>query len=74
MAPLVSRRPGRVRTNRTREVEGDFCGLPVRRDERRVVDPPLVFIMGSRRREESHKEKRLGRWRTEIGVERKERP
>ncbi|GFV70959.1 hypothetical protein TNCV_2355031 [Trichonephila clavipes] len=32
-----------LRTNRTREVEGDFCGLPMRRDEGRVVDPPLVF-------------------------------
>ncbi|GFV31432.1 hypothetical protein TNCV_134711 [Trichonephila clavipes] len=32
-----------LRTNRTSEAEGDFWGLPMRRDERRVVDPPLVF-------------------------------
>ncbi|GFW05279.1 hypothetical protein TNCV_3357981 [Trichonephila clavipes] len=32
-----------LRMNRTREVEGDFCGLLLRRDEERVVDPPLVF-------------------------------
>ncbi|GFS66185.1 hypothetical protein TNCV_2511261 [Trichonephila clavipes] len=35
-----------LRTNRTREAEGDFCGLPMRRDEGRVVDPPLVFKKG----------------------------
>ncbi|GFT90826.1 hypothetical protein TNCV_3863801 [Trichonephila clavipes] len=34
---------GVLRTNRTREAERDFCGLPIRRDEGRVVDPPLVF-------------------------------
>ncbi|GFT77627.1 hypothetical protein TNCV_3146161 [Trichonephila clavipes] len=41
-----------LRTNRTREAEGDFCGLPMRKDEGRVVDPPLVFKMflGDRRR------------------------
>ncbi|GFW16109.1 hypothetical protein TNCV_4681011 [Trichonephila clavipes] len=32
-----------VRKNRTREAERDFYGLPIRRDEERVVDPPLVF-------------------------------
>ncbi|GFU30443.1 hypothetical protein TNCV_270871 [Trichonephila clavipes] len=30
--------------NRTREAKRDFCDLPIRRDEGRVVDPPLVFI------------------------------
>ncbi|GFX42591.1 hypothetical protein TNCV_261261 [Trichonephila clavipes] len=30
-------------TNRTREAERDFCDMPIRRDEGRVVDPPLVF-------------------------------
>ncbi|GFU26247.1 hypothetical protein TNCV_5106571 [Trichonephila clavipes] len=30
--------------NRTREATKDrLCGLPIRRDEGRVVDPPLVF-------------------------------
>ncbi|GFX78990.1 hypothetical protein TNCV_3912781 [Trichonephila clavipes] len=30
--------------HRTREAERDFCDLPIRRDEERVRDPPLVFI------------------------------
>ncbi|GFT09096.1 hypothetical protein TNCV_4105531 [Trichonephila clavipes] len=29
--------------NRTREAERDFCDLPIRRDERRVENTPLVF-------------------------------
>ncbi|GFX17588.1 hypothetical protein TNCV_3411881 [Trichonephila clavipes] len=29
--------------DRTREAERDFCDLPIRRDEERVVDPLLVF-------------------------------
>ncbi|GFU18039.1 uncharacterized protein TNCV_1446021 [Trichonephila clavipes] len=29
--------------NRTREVKRDFCDLPMRRNERRVVNTPLVF-------------------------------
>ncbi|GFX93037.1 hypothetical protein TNCV_139811 [Trichonephila clavipes] len=29
--------------NSTREAERDFCDLPIRRNEGRVVDPPLVF-------------------------------
>ncbi|GFW06152.1 hypothetical protein TNCV_36281 [Trichonephila clavipes] len=37
---------GVLRTNMTREAERDFCGLPIRRDEERVVDPPLVFKRG----------------------------
>ncbi|GFU18842.1 hypothetical protein TNCV_1085801 [Trichonephila clavipes] len=32
-----------LRTNRTREAERDFCDLPIRRDEERVVNQPLVF-------------------------------
>ncbi|GFV80702.1 hypothetical protein TNCV_4618641 [Trichonephila clavipes] len=39
--------------NRTREAEGDFCGLPMRRDEGRIVDPPLVFKRVFRRREKN---------------------
>ncbi|GFV40146.1 hypothetical protein TNCV_1533941 [Trichonephila clavipes] len=42
-----------LRTNRTREAEGDFWGLTMRRDKGRVVDPPLVFKRVFRRREES---------------------
>ncbi|GFX59678.1 hypothetical protein TNCV_3754431 [Trichonephila clavipes] len=37
----------------TREGERDFCGLSKRRDEGRVVDPPLVFkkgVLGVRKR------------------------
>ncbi|GFW19958.1 hypothetical protein TNCV_866641 [Trichonephila clavipes] len=30
-------------TNRVRDAEGDFGGMPMKRDEGRVVDPPLVF-------------------------------
>ncbi|GFT74733.1 hypothetical protein TNCV_562731 [Trichonephila clavipes] len=68
-----------LRSKRTREVEGDLW--PANEKGRgRVADPPLVFknslgdeIPGWRELEESSKEKRLGRWRTEIGVERKER-
>ncbi|GFT32511.1 hypothetical protein TNCV_184161 [Trichonephila clavipes] len=29
--------------DQTREAERDFCDLPIRRDEERVVDPPLVL-------------------------------
>ncbi|GFX19064.1 hypothetical protein TNCV_4002931, partial [Trichonephila clavipes] len=29
--------------NRTREVKRDFCDLPIRRNEGRVVNTPLVF-------------------------------
>ncbi|GFS57267.1 hypothetical protein TNCV_491601 [Trichonephila clavipes] len=29
--------------NRTREVKRDFCDLPIRKDEGRVVNTPLVF-------------------------------
>ncbi|GFV37433.1 hypothetical protein TNCV_4347871 [Trichonephila clavipes] len=32
--------------NRTREADRDFCDLPIRRDDRRVVDSPLVFKRG----------------------------
>ncbi|GFU77502.1 hypothetical protein TNCV_3498751 [Trichonephila clavipes] len=73
-----------LRTNRIREAEGDFCGLPMRRSEGCVVDPPLVFkrgFLGDERRDldgenlrRAREKKRLGRWRIEIAVERKERP
>ncbi|GFV49103.1 hypothetical protein TNCV_236371 [Trichonephila clavipes] len=49
MAPLVQTAQECICvlcTNRTREALGDFCGLPMRRDEGRVVDPPLVFKKG----------------------------
>ncbi|GFT57334.1 hypothetical protein TNCV_3969591 [Trichonephila clavipes] len=32
-----------LRANRTREVKRDFCDLPIRRNEGRVVNTPLVF-------------------------------
>ncbi|GFX89198.1 hypothetical protein TNCV_20941 [Trichonephila clavipes] len=35
--------PGVSCANRTREAERDFCDLPIRRDEGRVVNTPLVF-------------------------------
>ncbi|GFW57339.1 hypothetical protein TNCV_542531 [Trichonephila clavipes] len=72
-----------LRTNRTREAEGDFCGLPMRRDEGRIVDPPLVFkrvFLGDERRtldgenlRRALKKGSFERWRTESGVERTER-
>ncbi|GFW75748.1 hypothetical protein TNCV_4429311 [Trichonephila clavipes] len=47
MAPLVSRRPGSVFVCYARiglgRPRADFCDLPMRRDEGRVVDQPLVF-------------------------------
>ncbi|GFT17168.1 hypothetical protein TNCV_4738841 [Trichonephila clavipes] len=33
--------------NRTREVKRDFCDLPIRRSEGRVVNTPLVVKKGS---------------------------
>ncbi|GFV58170.1 hypothetical protein TNCV_687771 [Trichonephila clavipes] len=68
-------------TNGTREAERDFCGLPMRRDEGRVMDPPLVFKRVFFRRWEKSPaldEENLRRalkkenW-SEIGVESKER-
>ncbi|GFT41980.1 hypothetical protein TNCV_1668141 [Trichonephila clavipes] len=67
-------------TNRTMEAEGDFCGLPMRRDEGRVVDPPLVFkngFLGDKRRalmkggprlewNGRKDDKRRWRWRTGV--------
>ncbi|GFV33678.1 hypothetical protein TNCV_4567931 [Trichonephila clavipes] len=35
--------PGVLCANRTREAERDFCDLPIRRDEGRVVNTLLVF-------------------------------
>ncbi|GFY10932.1 hypothetical protein TNCV_1124541 [Trichonephila clavipes] len=34
---------GMLCANRTREVKRDFCDLPIRRSEGRVVNTPLVF-------------------------------
>ncbi|GFV82050.1 hypothetical protein TNCV_3152481 [Trichonephila clavipes] len=34
-------------------MRGDFCGVPIRRDESRVVDPPLEFKSVFRSQEES---------------------
>ncbi|GFV45721.1 hypothetical protein TNCV_1388711 [Trichonephila clavipes] len=42
MSSFLVLREGDTR-NRTREAERDFCDLPIRRDEGRVVNPPLVF-------------------------------
>ncbi|GFX15982.1 hypothetical protein TNCV_522891 [Trichonephila clavipes] len=60
--------------------QGDFYGLPMRRDVEHVVDPPLVFKRGflvdERRALDGENLRRappLGRWRTEIGGERKKR-
>ncbi|GFV77409.1 hypothetical protein TNCV_1069381, partial [Trichonephila clavipes] len=58
--------------------DGDFCGLPMRRYD--DVDPPWClkrFFLGNERRALDGEnlrrapKKRLGRWRIEIGVERK---
>ncbi|GFU83319.1 hypothetical protein TNCV_3739301 [Trichonephila clavipes] len=49
MAPLVQMARKCIcvlRTNRTKEAVGDFCGLPMRRDEGRVVDPPCCLKGG----------------------------
>ncbi|GFU61260.1 hypothetical protein TNCV_2220851 [Trichonephila clavipes] len=35
--------PGVLCANKTREAERDFCDLPIRRYEGRVVNTPLVF-------------------------------
>ncbi|GFX27901.1 hypothetical protein TNCV_3083241 [Trichonephila clavipes] len=70
-----------LRTNRTREAERDFGGLPIRRDEGRVVDPPQrclkrVFFSGDVKRaldgENLRRALRKETW-SEIGVKRKER-
>ncbi|GFU90134.1 hypothetical protein TNCV_4860741 [Trichonephila clavipes] len=71
-----------LRWNRTSEVEGDLW--PANEKGRGLVHRPLVFknhlfrrregSPGLRELEQSPKEKRLGWWRTEIGMERKERP
>ncbi|GFV00532.1 hypothetical protein TNCV_3645101 [Trichonephila clavipes] len=57
MSPLVSRRPGSVFVCYARigleRLKADFCGLPIRRDEGRGVDPPWCLKRFFRRREES---------------------
>ncbi|GFV93739.1 hypothetical protein TNCV_366401 [Trichonephila clavipes] len=79
---LSPRLVSRERDNRTRVVtrkaKGDFCDLPMRRDEGRVVDSPLVFKRGlgggeGRRaldRENLRRALKKETW-TEIRVERK---
>ncbi|GFX14934.1 hypothetical protein TNCV_1486751 [Trichonephila clavipes] len=46
--------------NQTREVQRDFCDLPMRRNEGRVVNTPLVFkrvlFSGEKRRSEEEDE------------------
>ncbi|GFY08571.1 hypothetical protein TNCV_810041 [Trichonephila clavipes] len=87
MAPWA-RRPGCVLACDAQIGRGrprDFCDLPIRRDEGRVVDTPLVFkrVLFQEKREETEKEKKKSRerersqpWRekraeSEIGVERR---
>ncbi|GFV74898.1 hypothetical protein TNCV_1041361 [Trichonephila clavipes] len=48
--------------NQTREVKRDFCDLPMRRNEGRVVNTPLVF-RGVRERREKGVRKKGGRER-----------
>ncbi|GFV48208.1 hypothetical protein TNCV_2345091 [Trichonephila clavipes] len=59
--------------NRTREVKRDFCDLPIRRNEGRVVNTPLVFkrvlFQGKRKRRRG----KVGRERTEEERRRDER-
>ncbi|GFT27469.1 hypothetical protein TNCV_1275661 [Trichonephila clavipes] len=70
-----------LRTNRTREAERDFCGLPMRREPCQGSKELGRESPGWRELEESAKEKRLGprlewkgrkdverRWRWRIGV------
>ncbi|GFY29372.1 hypothetical protein TNCV_4724991 [Trichonephila clavipes] len=51
-------------TNRTREVKRDFCDLPMRRNEGRVVNTSLVFkrvlFQGRRKRSEDESERENG--------------
>ncbi|GFU79670.1 hypothetical protein TNCV_4485021 [Trichonephila clavipes] len=58
--------PGVLCANRTREAERDFCVLPIRRDEGRVVDPPLVskrvLFQETRKKRGEREEPSLG-WR-----------
>ncbi|GFX12337.1 hypothetical protein TNCV_63831 [Trichonephila clavipes] len=79
--------PSDYRRSLTRDAERAICGLSMRRDEGRVVDPPLVFkkgFIGDGRRalEEENLRRALDEenlrrvlkketW-TKIGVERKE--
>ncbi|GFY24589.1 hypothetical protein TNCV_1016351 [Trichonephila clavipes] len=43
--------------NRTREVKRDFCNLPIRRGEGRVVNTPLVVKKGSFSGDEKKRER-----------------
>ncbi|GFV91920.1 hypothetical protein TNCV_2975911 [Trichonephila clavipes] len=68
-------------TNRTREVKRDFCDLPIRRNEGRVVSTPLVFkrVLFQRKKNRRERERRERRGkkneggRTEGDGERRER-
>ncbi|GFX67444.1 hypothetical protein TNCV_3463331 [Trichonephila clavipes] len=90
MAPWARRARvciGVLCVNRTREAERDFCDLPIRRDEGRVVDPPLVFkrvfFLETKKPEKGALlwggGRKIPGWRQleesakEVGVERKER-
>ncbi|GFX55248.1 hypothetical protein TNCV_1157051 [Trichonephila clavipes] len=58
--------------NRTREVKRDFGDLPIRRDEGRVVNTPLVFKRvlfqeRKKRRSEEKDEKRPGERKKKVG-------
>ncbi|GFW96185.1 hypothetical protein TNCV_571561 [Trichonephila clavipes] len=46
--------------NRTREVKRDFCDLPIRRNEGRVVNTPLVFKRVLFQETEKREEKESG--------------
>ncbi|GFT05341.1 hypothetical protein TNCV_123661 [Trichonephila clavipes] len=65
MSSFLVLREGDTR-NRTKEAERDFCDLPIRRDEGRVVNTPLVFkrvlFQEKKRREREREEPSLG-WR-----------
>ncbi|GFX09444.1 uncharacterized protein TNCV_4698301 [Trichonephila clavipes] len=51
--------------NRTREVKREFCDLPIRRNEERVVNTPLVFkrVLFREKRKDMEKEKKKSRER-----------
>ncbi|GFU35274.1 hypothetical protein TNCV_2143391 [Trichonephila clavipes] len=57
--------------NRTREAEKDFCDLPIRRDEGRVVNTPLVFkrVLFEETKKEETRERRARPW-----MEKREKP
>ncbi|GFX75209.1 hypothetical protein TNCV_3171361 [Trichonephila clavipes] len=58
--------------NRTREVKRDFCDLPIRRNEGRVVNTPLVFKRVLFQERKKSRERTDGRRRRVGGRERGE--